>query len=167
MLVVCLAGPIDLVVPRAAEAQVPAPQTAAIDVYELADYRLTQEVFARFVQASVRIADLTRDDASFVDAPLFTKEMVLSGDAVAEASGLAARLERHAGLSAALAAEALTSREYAKFVITLIAARLARGFLASGVLPRVPSGAPTINVEFVKANESAVKAALASLGIHD
>lgn len=140
---------------------------APIDVYELADYRLTTEVFDRFVQASSRIADVTRGDASFSYAPLFTKDVALSGDAVAEANGLVARLENHAALAAALDAAKITPREYAKFVITLIAARLAHGFLASGVLPRVPAGAPTINVEFIKAHEADVVAALGSLGIRD
>ncbi len=140
---------------------------APIDVYELADYRLTTEVFERFVQASTRIGDLTRDDDSFRHAPLFTKDVVLSGDAVAEVAGLMARLENHPAIAAALKDAAITPREYAKFVITIIAARLAHGFLASGVLPRVPAGPPTINVEFVKAHEAAVTAALASLGVRD
>ena len=138
-----------------------------IDVYELADYRLTTEVFARFVQASGRIADVTRSDSAFTFAPLFTKDVALSGDAVAEANGLVARLENHAALAAALDAAKITPREYAKFVITLIAARLAHGFLASGVLPRVPAGAPTINVEFITTHEADVVAALGSLGIRD
>jgi hypothetical protein len=140
---------------------------AAIDVYELADYRLTAEVFERFVQASGRIADITRDDSTFTYAPLFTKELALSGDAVAEAASLVARLENHTALAAALETANLTPREYAKFAITLIVAHLAHGFLASGVLPRVPSGAPTINVEFVKAHEADVTATLAVLGIRD
>lgn len=138
-----------------------------IDVYELADYRLTPEVFARFVQASGRIADIIQEDSSFDDAPLFTKETVLSGDAVAEAASLAARLEHHTGLAAALDAAKLTPREYAKFAITLIAAHLAHGFMSSGVLARVPSGAPTINVEFIKNHDADVTAALATLGIRD
>jgi hypothetical protein len=140
---------------------------AAVDVYELADYRLTAEVFERFVQASGRIADITRDDASFTYAPLFTKELALSGDAVSEVAGLMARLQNHTALAAALDAAKLTPREYAKFAITLIVAHLAHGFLSSGVLPRVPAGAPTINVEFVKAHDADVTATLATLGIRD
>jgi hypothetical protein len=138
-----------------------------IDVYELADYRLTTEVFERFVQASGRITDVTRNDSAFTFAPLFTKDVALSGDAVAEANGLVARLENHTALAAALDGARITPREYAKFVITLIAARLAHGFLASGVLPRVPAGAPTINVEFIKTHEADVVAALAGLGIRE
>ena len=142
-------------------------EQSPIDVYELADYRLTTDVFDRFVQANARIVNIIEEDASFNDAPLFTKDMLLSGDAVAEAAGLMARLANHAGLAAALESAMITPREYTKFVITLIAARLAHGFLKEGVLPRVPAGAPTSNVEFVKTREAAVLAALASLGIRD
>ena len=145
----------------------PVTAQAPIDVYELADYRLTTKVFEQFVQANGRIAEITQHDPSFIYAPLFTKDVALSGDAVAEASGLVARLENHAGLAAALEAAKLTPREYSKFAITLVAAHLAHGFLKAGVLRRVPSGAPTINVEFVKTHESDVTAALAYLGIHD
>src|SRR5262245_33700392 len=112
----------------------PVDAQAPIDVYELADYRLTPEVFGRFVQASNRIAEITRDDSSFLYAPLFTKELALSGDAVSEVAGLMARLQNHAALAAALDTAKLTPREYAKFALTLIVAHLAQGFLASGVL---------------------------------
>lgn len=146
----------------------PTPLLAqAIDVYELADYRLTTDVFERFVKASNRIGDVIRDDSSFRYAPLFTRDVALSGDAVAAAAGLVARLENHQALAAALDEAKITPREYTKFAITLIAAHLAHGFLASGVLPRVPGGAPTINVEFVKAHEADVTGALTSLGIRD
>jgi hypothetical protein len=140
---------------------------APIDVYELADYRLTTEVFERFVQASRRVSDITETDPAFADAPLLTKDAVLSGDAVAEVAMLVARLESHTGLAGALAEAKITPREYGKFTIALIAARLAYGFLQAGVLPRVPSGAPTINVEFVKVHQADVTATLALLGIRD
>jgi hypothetical protein len=145
----------------------PVSAQASIDVYELADYRLTPEVFERFVQASRRIADITREDATFTFVPLFTKELVRDGDAVAEAAALVSRLEHHPSLAAALAAADITPREYAKFAITLIVAHLAYGFLTSGVLPRVPAGAPTNNVEFIKTHESEVTVVLARLGIRD
>jgi hypothetical protein len=140
---------------------------APIDVYELADYRLTSEVFERFVQATGRIGKIITDDPAFGDAPLVTKDAALSGDAVAEVATLVTRLENHRGLANALAAAKITPREYGKFTIALIAARLAYGFLQAGVLPRVPSGAPTINVEFVKTHEPEVVAALALLGVRD
>jgi len=138
-----------------------------IDEYELADYRLTAGVFARFVQASPRIGEIARTDPIFTFAPLFSKTVTVSGDAVVAASGLAARLENHAGLSAVLEAAKITPREYAKFTISLVGAHLAYNFMKTGALRRVPDGAPTINVEFVKAHEAEVTAALESLGIRD
>jgi hypothetical protein len=144
----------------------PSAQTP-IDAYELSDYRLTMDVFERFMQASTRVVDITRTDPVFTFAPLFTKSVALSGDAVIAASGLAARLENHAGLSAVLDAAKLTPREYAKFAISLVGAHLAYNFMKAGVLQRVPAGAPTINVEFVKAHEAEVTSTLELLGIHD
>ena len=145
----------------AVEAQAP------LDVSELADYRLTAEVFERFVLATGRVAAIARDDPSFTYAPLFTKDVALTGDVVAAASALVARVENHPGLAAALEASDITPREYAKFAITLVAAHLAQGFVKSGVLRRVPPGAPSVNVEFVTTHESDVVATLASLGILD
>ena len=143
----------------------PTSGQAAFDVYELADYRLTPEVFERFVDASRRVGDIVQTDSSFTYAPLFTKDVMLSGDAVSEASGLMTRLENHPGLAAALASAKMTPRDYAKFAIVLVAAYLANGFMKAGVLQRVPSGAPAINVEFVKTHESEVAETLARLGI--
>lgn len=140
---------------------------APIDVYDLADYRLMPAVFTQFVQASQRVGEITRSDSQFTFAPLFTKEVVLSGDAVAMATGLVARLDNHAGLSAALQTAKLTSREYSKFAITLVAAHMAHGFIKAGVLPRVPDGAPTHNVEFVDTHQTEVTAVLAELGMRN
>ena len=137
----------------------------SLNVYDLADYRLTPEVFEQFVQASRNIGPITRTDPAFTYAPLFTKEVALSGDAPAMAIGLTARLESHMGLSAALQEAKLTPREYAKFAISLIGAHLAQGFMNAGVLRSVPAGAPTINVEFVKTHQSRVREILAELGI--
>ena len=142
-------------------------QQAPFSVYDLADYRLTPQVFEQFVQASARIADITEHDPAFRYAPLFTKDVALSGDAPVVAQGLAARLENHPGLAAAVAEAKLTPREYSKFAISLVAAHLAHGFVKAGVLQRVPEGAPTINVEFVKTHEADVTAVLAKLGVHD
>jgi len=145
----------------------PAAAQSRIDVYDLADYRLTPQVFEHFVRASSSIAEITSRDAAFTYAPLFTKDVALDGDAVDVASGLAARLENHPALSAALQAAEIAPREYSKFAIALIAARLADGFLKAGVLQRVPSGAPANNVVFVQAHEAEVTAVLAQLGIRD
>jgi hypothetical protein len=147
--------------PGAAHAQAP------IDVYDLADYRLTPEVFKQFVQASREIGEITRRDSAFTYAPLFTKEVALSGDAVEMAAGLVSRLENHVGLATALQTAKLTSREYSKFAITLVAAHMANGFIKAGVLQRVPAGAPTHNVEFVDTHQTEVMSVLADLGVRD
>jgi hypothetical protein len=140
---------------------------AAIDVYDLADYRLTPEVFKQFAQASHEIGEITRRDSAFTYAPLFTKEVALSGDAPEMATGLMSRLENHARLTAALQAAKLTSREYSKFAITLVAAHMAHGFIKAGVLQRVPDGAPTHNVDFVGTHQAEIAAVLADLGMRD
>ena len=140
---------------------------APIGIYDLADYRLTSEVFDQFKQASRLIAEITRHDSAFTDAPLFTKDIALSGDAPAMASSLVARLENHAGLAGALQTAKLTPREYAKFAIALIAAHLAHGFLNAGVLQRVPSGAPTENVKFVEEHRAQIAMVLEDIGVRD
>jgi hypothetical protein len=145
----------------------PPVMQAPIDVYDLADYRLTLRVFEPFVRASGLIAEVTRRDAAFADAPLFTKEIALSDDAPAAASALAARLGNHAGLAAALETAKLTPREYAKFAIALVAAHLAHEFLNAGVLKRVPSGAPTENVKFVEQHRAEIASVLDTLGVRD
>jgi hypothetical protein len=157
LLVAAIAEPVS----RQAAAQTP----LAVDA--IVDYRLTKETFARFVKASGRVGEIAREDPSFKDAPLFTRDVMLSDDAVAAVKVLEARLAQHAGLAAALAASKMTPREYATFAIALVAARLAHGFLQTGVLRRVPAGTPTVNVEFVRAHESDVLRTLAELGIRD
>ena len=69
----------------------PGRAQAPIDVYDLADYRLTPEVFKQFVEASHAIGEITRRDSAFTYAPLFTKEVALSGDAPAVAAGRRSR----------------------------------------------------------------------------
>ena len=95
------------------------------------------------------------------------KSSLVLAEAVAMATGLVARLDNHAGLTAALQTAKLTSREYSKFAITLVAAHMAHGFIKAGVLPRVPDGAPTHNVEFVDTHQAEVTAVLAELGMRD
>jgi hypothetical protein len=138
---------------------------APIAVSDLADYRLTADVFRRFVRASRLIAGVTGSDSAFAAAPLFTKDILESGDAPAMATGLVARLEKHAGLAASLRTAKLTAREYATFTIALFTAHLARGFLDAGVLSRVPGGTPADNVAFVRAHQAEVARVLDTLGI--
>jgi hypothetical protein len=140
---------------------------APIDVKELAEYRLTGPVLTQFAEASGLIMTVTRRDARFTYAPLFTKEVALSGDAPTMATGLVARLENDLALVEALKAAKLTPREYATFALALFAARVAHGFVESGVLRRVPAGAPADNVEFVGAHQAEITAVLDTLGVRD
>lgn len=131
---------------------------------ELAEYRLTAARLDRFERASGLIMALTRDDPRFVYAPLFTKEVALSGDAPEMATALAARLENDPGLAAALGTAKLTPREYATFALALVAAHLAHGFVNAGVL-RVPPGVPTDNVRFVEEHRAQITAVLEQIGV--
>lgn len=146
--------------------QTPAGQ-AAFDLSELAGYRLTATVFARFEAASRPIAQAIRDEARFADAPLFTREVALSDDVSAAALALDTRLNADPTLHAALSGARISSREYAKFAIALIAAHLAHEFVATGALRAVPPGVTSDNVSFVAANRPAVFAVLESLGVTD
>lgn len=146
---------------------VAAQSSPPIDVNDLADYRLTDAVFTQFVDASRQLVAVTRTESRFTYAPLFTKEIALSGDAPEMATGLMARLENDPALAAALAAANVTAREYSKFALTLVAAHLAHEFISAGVLKGVPSGAPAQNVDFIGAHRTSVTDVLALLGISD
>jgi hypothetical protein len=138
---------------------------APYDVKELADYRLTEPVFQQFERASRLIATATRQDPRFEAAPLFTREVAVSGDAPAMAAELEARLQGEPVLADALHEAKLTPRDYTKFALALFAARLAHGFVKAGVLARVPAGVAADNVEFVEVHQAQVSAILAELGV--
>jgi hypothetical protein len=144
---------------------VPFPAQTPIDVDELALYRLTPEVFSQFDEASRAIAAASRTDPALMQNPLFTREIVLSDDAVAAATALETRLQAHAVLVRALREAKLSAREYTKFALTLFAARMAHGFVKAGVLRGVPDGAASANVAFVQKHEKEITALLAILGL--
>ena len=151
----------------AAALLIPGQQTdrGTIDSRELAAYRLTAADFEQFRKASARIAIVIADDASFRAQPLFSEDITQSDD-VAEASAtLEARLRGHPGLSEALMVAKMSAHDYTKCALTLVAARLALGFLDSGVLKAVPRGPAAHNVEFVRAHRTAVDALLKELAI--
>lgn len=136
-----------------------------IDAQELSAYRLRGAVFERFQRATRLIVAATRNDVRFQQSPLFSREVTLSGEAVEMAIALQRRLEQEPVLAGALFAADLDPREYAKFALTLFAARLAHGFLESGVLRRVPPGTAAENVAFVEAHEDAIAALLRDIGL--
>jgi hypothetical protein len=144
----------------------PAPVAAqgTFDVKELAAYRLTAARLAPFEEASRLIADVIESDPGLTNAPLFTKEITLSGDAPVMAAELHARLTAHPALAQALRTAKISAREYATFALALIAARLAHGFADAGIL-RVPPGVAADNVAFVSAHHDRVVAVLKRLGV--
>ena len=142
-----------------------APQT--VGVKELAEYRLTAEVFKHFEHASRLIAAARQKDAALADEPLLTREVSVTGDAVAMAGELEARLLKQPKFGDALFAADISAREYTKFALALIAARLAHGFVKAGVLQRIPAGVATDNVKFVEMHDAEIKAVLQKLGVVD
>jgi len=141
------------------------PAPPEFGVTEIADYRLDADAFARFTRASHVIVAATHADARFDRAPLFTSEILLSDDVLAAATALETRLRNEPVLAAAFVAADLTPHEYTKFTLGLIAARLAYGFVKSGVLRRVPPGVHADNVMFVGDNLADIQAVLKELGI--
>ena len=134
-------------------------------VTEISDYRLDAAVFARFDRASRLIGAATRADSRFDRAPLFTKEILLSDDVLAAAMALEARLRSEPALAGAFFAADLTPHEYTKFVLALAAARLAHGFVKSGVIRRVPPGVHADNVTFVDAHLTDIAAVMKAFGV--
>jgi hypothetical protein len=136
-----------------------------LDRRELATYRLTTSFFERFRDASQRIAVVLARDASFRAEPLFSQKIVQGGDVTEVSATLEGRLRDHPGLSHALSAATISARDYTKFALTLVAARLALGFLESGVLKTVPPGAAMANVAFVRGHRAEVDDLFTELGI--
>jgi hypothetical protein len=136
-----------------------------LDRRELATYHLTAPVLERFRDASQRIANVVARDVSFRAAPLFSQEVAQGGDVVEGSATLERRLRDHPGLAHALSAAKISARDYTKFALTLVAARLALGFLESGVLKTVPPGAAAGNVAFVRAHRAEVDDLFTELGI--
>ena len=92
--------------------------------------------------------------------------MLLTGDVLPMAIALEARLRGDAALADALRAANLSSQEYTKFTLALVAARLAHGFVKAGVIRAVPPGVHADNVAFVDAHEADIDAVLRELGVH-
>jgi hypothetical protein len=145
-------------------ATVPSAQ-APFGVTEIADYRLQADVFAQFDRASHLIALATEADPRFDREPLFTNEVLLSGDVLPMAVALEARLSSEPALAEALRTANLSAHDYTKFALALVAARLAHGFVKSGVIRAVPPGVHADNVAFVDAHQADVEAVLRELGV--
>jgi hypothetical protein len=142
----------------------PSAQTG-FGVTEIADYRLDADAFARFGRASRLIAAATRADARFDSAPLLTKEILLSDDVLAAATALEERLRNEPVLAGAFLAADVTPHEYTKFVLALAAARMAHGFVKTGVIRQVPPGVHADNVTFVDAHLAEIAAVMKAIGV--
>lgn len=135
------------------------------DAQQLASYRLTLPVFARFAHATRLLASQMRNDPRFDREPLFSRDVSVAGDAVEMATALRTRLDSDATLAAALFAADISAHEYATFALALVGARLAHGFLESGAMRRVPPGVAADNVAFVREHLAAIRTALTHLGL--
>lgn len=135
------------------------------DLHDLAHYQLTRQTFTRFQRAARLVGEASRRDPALAQAPLFTREVAISGDVLVAAAELEARLRNHPQLAAALRSARITPRVFTKFALALLAAHLAHGFVAAGVLQRVPDGAATRNVAFVAQYLEEVGAVLKELGV--
>ena len=143
----------------------PQEEYGGLDRRELAAYRLTTSIFERFRDASQQIAIVIARDPAFSAQPLLSQDIVQGGDVVEVSTRLERRLRDHRELSRALQAAKITPRDYTKFVLTVVAARLAVGFLDSGVMKTVPPGAARDNVNFVRTHRAAVDDVLNRLHI--
>jgi len=141
-----------------------AAQTS-VTTRELTEYQLTEPVFEKFVHATRLLTAAMREDPRFAEAPLFTRDILVAGDAPHMAADLQKRLDLDPLLAGALFAADMHARDYTKFALSLFAARLAHGFVKSGVLRKVPAGVAEHNVEFVARYEDRIAALLKGMGV--
>jgi hypothetical protein len=143
----------------------PVPLQDSFNIKELAEYRLSVPVFRQFIHASSQIVTATREDSRLAADPLFTRDISVLDDVVASAARVEARLKFEPRYASALRIASLSAHEYAKFALTLFAARMAHGFLQSGAIRGVTKGVATDNVAFVAEHERDVTEVLQLLGV--
>jgi hypothetical protein len=147
------------VLPAFAAAQRP------FDQKELAAYRLTEPVYLRFAHAARLISAASRNEPRLEQAPLFTKQIAVSGDILEMAALLRARLEEEPAFRSALFAAEIDAHEFTTFALALFAARLADGFVKAHLIHVMPDGVPGGNVAFVEAHEAEIGALFAEIGV--
>ena len=136
-----------------------------IDQRELAEYRLTEPVYERFAHGARLIVAASRKQPSLEEAPLFTRDTAVSGNAVEVAALLLARLEQEPAFRTALFAADIDAREFTLFALALFGARLAHGLIQAGVIHVMPESVAGGNVAFVAARQVEIQALLAQMGI--
>jgi hypothetical protein len=84
------------------------------------------------------------------------KDTVNMGDAK-NITEMAAQVQKFPPLSAALRAEGMAPRDYAKFMLAMIQAGFAAGLQKSGLLKETPEGVNPANIKFVLEHEADLK----------
>ena len=135
------------------------------DRKELATYRLTEPVYKRFAHATRLITAASRNEPRLARAPLFTKQIAVSGDVLEMAELLDARLEQEPAFTSALFAAEIDAREFTTFALALFAARLAHGFVKAGLIHVMPDGVAGGNVAFAEAHQAEIGALFAEIGV--
>jgi hypothetical protein len=147
------------ILPAVAAAQQPFVQK------DLAAYRLTEPVYLRFAHAARLLTAASRKDPRLEKAPLFTKQIAVSGDILEMAALLNARLEEEPAFRSALFAAEIDAHEFTTFALALFAARLALGFVKAGLIYVMPDGVPGGNVAFAEAHRVEIGALFAEIGV--
>jgi len=132
---------------------------------ELAAYRLSEPVYLRFAHAARIIAEASRKDPRLEQAPLFTKQIAVSGDILEMAALLSARLEEEPAFRSALFAAEIDAHEFTTFALALFAARLAQGFVKAKLIYVMPDTVAGGNVAFAEAHNVEIGALFAEMGI--
>lgn len=145
----------------------PAPAAAQqpFDQKELAAYRLTEPVYKRFAHAARLIAAASRQEPRLEQAPIFTKQIAVSGDVLEMATLLNTRLEEELAFRSALFAAQIDSREFTTFALALFAARLAHGFVKAGLIHVMPDGVAGGNVAFAEAHQADIGSLFKEIGV--
>ena len=136
-----------------------------VEQKELAAYRLTGPVYERFAHGARLIVAASRKEPHLKEAPLFTKEIAVSGNAVKMAALLQARVEQEPAFRSALFAADIDAREFTLFALALFGARLAHGMVQAGLIHVMPKSVAGANVAFAAAHDVEIGALFAQMGI--
>ena len=145
----------------AATAILVAPLQAQSDEETIARYRLTEGVYAKYLQASRNlIAAWKADRAAFKDED----EDEADGDEATIAE-LAAQYDAHPAAKRALTSAGITSREFVTFTFAMFQAAMAAGVIQqmNGKLDDVPAGAQRDNVLFYRRHEAELERVTAEM----
>jgi hypothetical protein len=137
----------------------------AFDQKELAAYRLTEPVYLRFAHAARLITAASKKDPRLEQAPIFTKQIAVSGDILEMATLLSTRLDEEPAFRSALFAAEIDAHEFTTFALALFAARLAHGFVKAGLIHVMPDGVAGGNVAFAEAHQVDIGTLFAEMGV--